>query len=43
LTYLVQNKFPGDQISLTILRQGKEIEFNIILEEKLGETEKNEI
>ncbi len=34
LTYLVQEKFPGDQINLTVLRQGKEIEFNIILEEK---------
>ena len=33
LTYLVQEKFPGDQINLTVLRQGKEIEFNIILEE----------
>ncbi len=34
LTYLVQEKFPGDQINLTVFRQEKEIEFNIILEEK---------
>ncbi len=34
LTYLIQEKIPGDQISLTVLRQGKEMEFNIILEEK---------
>jgi len=42
LTYLVQEKFPGDQINLTVLRQGKEMEFNIILEEKLEESEENE-
>ena len=34
LTYLVQEKFPGDQINLTVIRQGEEMEFNIILEEK---------
>jgi len=34
LTYLIQEKFPGDQINLTVLRSGEEIEFNIILEQK---------
>ena len=43
LTYLVQEKFPGDQINLIVLRQGKEMEFNIILEEKLKETKESEI
>jgi len=35
LTYLIQEKFPEEQINLTVLRQGKEMEFNIILEEKI--------
>ncbi|OQX71339.1 hypothetical protein B6D52_01780 [Candidatus Parcubacteria bacterium 4484_255] len=42
LTYLIQEKFPGDQINLTVLRQGEEMEFNIILEEKLEKSEENE-
>ncbi len=43
LTYLVQEKFPGDQINLTVLRQGEEMEFNIVLEERLEERLEDEI
>lgn len=39
LTYLVQGKLPGDQISLVVMRQGKEMEFNVILEEKKKDEE----
>ena len=36
LTYLIQEKNPGEEIKLTVLRQGEEIDFKITLEE-LGE------
>jgi len=43
LTYLVQKKFLGDQINLTVLRQGEEMEFNIVLEEKPEQSTENDV
>jgi hypothetical protein len=39
LTYLVQDKLPGEEINLVVLRNEEEIEFNIFLEERKAEAE----